>query len=45
MTDKRLADAFNYYKGKWPPEMVSGVIFWDGMRITHEDFIAYGKTL
>ena len=31
----------NNYKGKWPPGMGSGVIFWDGLRITLEDFNSY----
>ena len=43
MSDPRLAAAFSYYRGKWPQEMVSGVIFWDGMRITLDDFAAYRK--
>ena len=45
MTDSRVIQAYSHYSGVWPyKELPSGVMFWLGLRITLEDFIALGNT-
>lgn len=38
--DSRLLEAIYHHSGKWPPELTSGIMFWRGLRITLDEFIA-----
>lgn len=41
--DPRLIRAVNEHHGKWPAQLVSGVMFFDGLKITQVEFAAYAK--
>jgi len=45
MTDIRLQHAVVHWGYKWPPELISGVMFYDGLRITIEEFKKKAKEL
>ena len=38
ITDDRLAKAVAYHNGAWPEQLTSGVMFFDGLRITRAEF-------
>ena len=38
LNDYRLAEAVAHYKRRWPEHLTSGILFWDGLRITRIDF-------
>lgn len=42
MIDSRLYSAVIANHGIWPSSLISGVMFYDGLRITVEDFIKAG---
>lgn len=42
MTDPRLYSAVIAHGGVWPSSLISGVMFYDGLRITVEDFVKAG---
>ncbi len=39
--DSRIARAYLFFNGKWPKELTSGIMFFDGLRITLHDFVGY----
>lgn len=42
--DHRLRQAYTHYRGQWPyDELPSGVMFWQGLKITIEDFINFAR--
>lgn len=43
--DWRLGLAFGLNDGEWPKELTSGVMFYDGLRITRKMFNKYAKAL
>lgn len=43
--DIRLQHAVVHWGYKWPPELSSGVMFYDGLRITIEEFKKKSKEL
>lgn len=43
--DYRLSLAVGVNNFKWPKELTSGVMFYDGLRITRKEFNAYIKAL
>lgn len=43
--DYRIALAFGLNNEKWPKELISGVMFFDGLRITRRQFNAYRRSL
>jgi hypothetical protein len=43
MTDDRLYRAIAAWGGKWPRELTSGVMFYDGLRITRAEFLKAAK--
>jgi hypothetical protein len=43
--DNRILQAYCHYHGSWPyDELPSGVMFYQGLRVTVEDFISLGNT-
>ncbi len=34
-----VLEAIAHYGGKWPEQMYSGVMFYRGLRITHQEFV------
>jgi len=45
MPDRRIAIAYVNNHGIWPEELTSGVMFYDGLRITVNDFADYRKLI
>jgi len=42
MSDPRLRQAYCFYKGQWPyDKLPSGVMFFDGLKITLEEFLVF----
>jgi len=41
--DNRLGSAYYANGGKWPESLVSGIMFYDGLRITREEFEQYER--
>ena len=45
MSDPRLRQAYCFYKGQWPyDKLPSGVMFFDGLKITLEEFLVFPHT-
>ena len=42
-TDYRLALAVSFYNGAWPKDLISGIMFYEGLRITKKMFKDYIK--
>lgn len=37
--------ACNHFNNKWPKELTSGIMFYEGQRITIEEFTYYARML
>lgn len=42
MKDPRLYQAWLYWEGKWPAQLTSGVMYFDGLRIHISEFLSVG---